>query len=81
METKKRPGSEQVQPDSKGYLANERACQGASSSHLQGMALPGLRFVVAFDGGFSPALQTSPCAESGRNLVTALAELCFGPSP
>ena len=45
MVTKRRFGSERVQPDSRGYLAIERACQDAFSSHPKGMALPALRFV------------------------------------
>ena len=64
METKKRPGSERVQPDSRGYLAIERARQGASSSHPKGMALLMLRFVEAIDRAFRPALPTSPSAAS-----------------
>jgi hypothetical protein len=72
MVTKKRLGSERVKPDSRGYLAIERACQGVFSSHPEGMALPGLRFVEALDRGFSPALHTSPSAASGRSHVTAL---------
>ena len=73
METKKRLGSERVQPDSVHYLAIERVCQDAFSSHPKGMALPGLRFVEALDGGLSPVLHTSPSAASGRSHVTALA--------
>ena len=78
METKKRHGSERVKPDSRGYLAIERACQGASSSHPKGTALPGLRFVEAVDRGFSPALPTSPSAASGGGRVVALASSRFG---
>jgi len=74
METKERPGSERAQLDSGHYLANEQARQGAPSSHPEGMALPGLRFVEALDRGFSPALHTSPSAASGRSHVTALVE-------
>jgi hypothetical protein len=70
METKKRPGSEGVKPDSRRYLAIERACQVAFSSHPEGKALPALRFVEALDRGFSPALPTSPSAASGRSHVT-----------
>ena len=51
MVTKKRTGSEQVQPGRKSYLAIERACQCASSSHRKGMALPALRFVEALGRG------------------------------
>lgn len=47
METKRRRGSERVQPDSGAYLANERVCQGAFASHPSGMALPAHRFVLA----------------------------------
>ena len=54
METKMRFGSERVQPDSKGYLAIERSCQNAFSSHPKGMALPALRFVEALDRGKPP---------------------------
>jgi hypothetical protein len=72
MVTKKRFGSERAQPDSSGYLAIERARQNASSSHPEGMALPGLRFVEAFDRAYWPALHTSPSAASGRSHVTAL---------
>ena len=72
METKKRPGSERVQPDSEGYLAIERACQDAFSSHPSGMALPGQRFVEALDRALRPALPTSPSAASGGSHVTAL---------
>ena len=79
MVTKKRSGSERVQPDRTPYLAIERACQGAFSSHPKGMALPGLRFVEALDRGFSPALHTSPSAAPGRSHVTALAGTGFRP--
>ena len=72
METKKRLGSERVQPDSGCYLAIERARQAAFSSHPKGMVLPALRFVEALDRGFSPALHTSASAASGRSHVTAL---------
>ena len=78
MVTKKRSGSERVQPDRTPYLAIERACQGAFSSHPKGMALPALRFVEAFDRAFRPALHTSPSAASGRSHVTALASWRFG---
>ena len=74
METKKRPGSERVKPDSGRYLAIERACQGAFSSHPSGMAPPALHFVEALDRAFWPALPTSPAAASGGRHVTALAE-------
>lgn len=67
-------------PDSGGYLAIERAYQGAPSAHPKGMALPALRFVEALDRGFNPALRTSPCAASGRSNVTALAGSWSGPS-
>ena len=73
MVTKKRFGSERVQPDSGHYLAIERARQNAFSSHPKGMALPVLRFVEALDRAFRPALHTSPSAASGRSHVTALA--------
>jgi hypothetical protein len=79
MVTKKRCGSERVQPDSGHYLAIERARQGAFSFHPKGMALPGLRFVEALDRAFGPALHTSPSAASGRSHVTALARGRFGP--
>ncbi len=79
METKKRSGSERVQPDSGHYLAIERACQDAFSSYPEGMALPGLRFVEALDRGFSPALPTSPSAASDRGHVVALVGRGFGP--
>jgi hypothetical protein len=72
METKKRSGSERVQPGSSGYLAIERARQGAFLSHPKGMAVPALRFVEALDRAFWPALHTSPSAASGRSHVTAL---------
>ena len=68
MVTKKRSGSERVQPDSKAYLAIKRARQGAFASHPKGMALPALRFVEAFDRAFRPALHTSPSAASGRTV-------------
>jgi hypothetical protein len=73
MVTKKRPGSERVQPGSFAYLATERALQGAFTSHPKGMALPALRFVEALDRAFGPALPTSPSAASGRSHVPALA--------
>ena len=79
MVTKKRSGSERVQPDSGHYLAIERARQDAFSSHPKGMALPALRFVEAFDRAFRPALHTSPSAASGRSHVTALAGGRSGP--
>ena len=79
MVTKKRLGSERVQPDSLYYLAIDRVRQGALSSHPKGMALPGLRFVEALDRGFAPALYASPSAASGRNHVTALAGSGFRP--
>ena len=55
MVTKKRTGSKRVKPDSIHYLAIERACQCASSSHPKGMALPALRFVEALDRSAAPA--------------------------
>jgi hypothetical protein len=79
METKKRSGSERVPPDSKDYLAIERARQGAFSSHPKGMALPALRFVEALDRAFGPALPTSPSAASGRSHATASLEAGLGP--
>ena len=79
METKKRSGSERVQPGSRRNLAIERACQGAFSSHPKGMALPALRFVEALDRGFGPALRTSPSPASGRNHVTASLVAGLGP--
>ena len=79
METKKRPGSERVQPDSGHYLAIERARQGAFSSHPKGMALPALGFVEALDRGLSPALHTSPSPASGRSHVTASLMVYPGP--
>ncbi len=54
METKKRSGSEQVQPDSRCYLAIERALQGVSSSHPKGKTLSALRVVEALDRGHAP---------------------------
>ena len=54
MVTKKRSGSERVQPDRLPYPAIERACQGAFSSHPKGMALPALCFVEALDRGLVP---------------------------
>lgn len=54
METRKRSGSERVQPDSGHYLAIERACQSAFSSHPQGKSQPALRFVEALDRATSP---------------------------
>lgn len=39
METKKRHASERVKPDSGRYLAIERVCQGAFSSHPASTAL------------------------------------------
>lgn len=79
MVTKKRSGSERVQPGRRSYLAIERARQDAFSSHPEGMALPVLRFVEALDRAFRPALPTSPSAASGRSHVTALAGGEFGP--
>ncbi len=79
MVTKKRYGSEQVQPGSFVYLAIERARQNAFSSHPKGMALPALRFVEAFDRAFRPSLHTSPSAASGRSHVTALVDTRFRP--
>jgi len=79
MVTKKRSGSERVQPDSRHYLAIAGARQDAFSSHPKGMALPVLRFVKALDRAFRPALHTSPSAASGRCHVTALAGTGFGP--
>ena len=75
MVTKKRSGSERVQPGSFAYLAIERARQNAFSSHPEGMALPVLRFVEALDRAFRPALPTSPSAASGRRHVAALVEV------
>ena len=54
METKRRHGSERMQPDSICYLANERALQGAFSSHPKGKALPALRVVKELDRGHAP---------------------------
>ena len=54
METKKRPESERAKPDSGGYLASARACQGAFSSHPKGLTLPALRFVEVLDRGRLP---------------------------
>jgi len=54
MATKERFGSERMQPDSRGYLASERACQGALSSHPKGKTLPALRFVEALDRAAGP---------------------------
>jgi hypothetical protein len=47
MVTKKRSGSERVKRNSGTYIASERACQGAFSSHPEGMVLPAHRFVEA----------------------------------
>ena len=55
MATKKRSGSERVQPGSLRYLAIERARQRAFSSHPKGMDLPALRFVETLDRGLAPA--------------------------
>lgn len=79
MESKKRSGSEGVQPGSRSYLAIERARQSAFSAHPKGMALPVLRFVEALDRAFRPALPTSPSAASGRGHVTALVDSRFRP--
>ena len=49
MEAKKRPGNEQVKPDSGRYPASERAYQGAFVSHPSGMALTAHRFVETLD--------------------------------
>ena len=73
METKKRSGSEGVQQGSTGYLAIERARQGAFSFHPMGMALPALRLVEALDRAARPVLYTSPSAASGMSHVAALA--------
>jgi len=54
METKKRSGSERVQPDSGHYLAIERARQSASSSHPKGKTLPALRVVESLDRAAGP---------------------------
>jgi len=54
MATKMRSGSERMQPDSRGYLANERACQSAFSSHPKGKALTALRVVEALDRAAGP---------------------------
>ena len=43
-----------MQPDSSYYLAIERACQGAFSSHPKGKSLPALRFVEALDRAAGP---------------------------
>ena len=56
MGTNKRPGSERAQPDSGHYLANERACQGACSSHPKGKALPALCVVKALDRASGPLI-------------------------
>lgn len=74
MVTKKRDGSERVKPDSRRYLAIERARKCAFSSHPKGMALPVLRGVDALDRAYWPALHTSPGAATGRSHVTALVE-------
>lgn len=79
MMTNKRSGSERVQPDSRHYLAIERACQGAYSSHPEGMALAGLRFVEPLERAFRPVLRATPPAASGRSHVTALAGSGFEP--
>jgi len=72
MVTKKRPESEREQPDSGHYLANERACQGAFSSHPAGMVLPAPGFLDALGRGFNPDLRSSRRPASGRRHVTAL---------
>ena len=54
METKRGPGNEREQLDSRAYLAIERVCQGASSSHPEGKALPALHFVEVLDRGHAP---------------------------
>ena len=79
MVTKKRPGSERVQPGRVSYLAIERARQGAFSSHPKGMALPVLRFVEMLDRAFRPALHTSPRAASGTAMSRL--SLVLGPGP
>lgn len=79
MVTKRRFGSERVQPDSSSYLAIERARQDAFSSHPKGMALLALRFVEVLDRAFRPALHISPSAASGRSHVTALVGTRFRP--
>ena len=68
MVTKKRLGSERVQPDSGHYLAIEPACQGAFASHPKGMALPAHDFVEALDRRFPYALRTSPRPASCRSM-------------
>lgn len=77
METKKRPGSERVQPDSSGYLAIERACQGAFSSHPKDKALPALRVVEALDRGHAP-LFALLLAQHPAGLCHGLASSGFG---
>jgi hypothetical protein len=73
MVTKKRIGSERVQPASRSYLAIEQARRDAFSSHPKGMTLPELRFVEALDRALWPDLPTSSSAASGASHVTALA--------
>jgi hypothetical protein len=68
MVTKKRTGSERVQPGSRRYLAIERALQSAFSSHPKGMALPVLRGVEALDRALRPASHAPPSAASGRTM-------------
>ena len=68
METKERSGSERVPPDSRRYLAIERACQSALSSHPKDKALSALRVVKALDRAAGPLFAlflaqhpTGPC--------------------
>jgi len=55
MVTKRRSGSERVKTGRRSYVASERACQSAFSSHPKGKALPALRLVEALDRGAAPA--------------------------
>ena len=79
MVTKKRSGSERVQPDSGYYLAIERARQGAFASHPKGMALPLLRFVEALERATSP-LVTLRLAQHPAGSMSRLS-LAGGPDP
>jgi hypothetical protein len=54
MEMKERIGNERLKPDSWRYLANERALQGALSSHPQGNSLPAPCVVKKLDRGSTP---------------------------
>ena len=79
MESKRRLGSERVQPDGGHYLAVERACQGAFSTHPKGMALLAHRIVEPLDRSYRSALRDPPRVESSRSHVTILVSSRSGP--